>query len=516
MRTVISNLPKLDPDSINNLPNSLKTAILEAITELIPRKVEVRLSDLPPLIGLDLAPDSSCIIQKMFIGFTLEERNSLQPDLSTLKQLITSDLQKFDFNVVEQDLTVLSEDSEKIWQCLASSAPYLCSIRDQGYQKPRPGYLIVPYLTKFFHLLDQQLTTFEFSDRDIQVLSTSCPNLKNIILRRNGDLTENGLRSLENLPLEQISIDCLDRRYNPRDVVNPQKAFELLPKLRSIRNWHYPDRFELPNLSIPENPQQRFMLEEVADIMGSLENIGSHLSKLKRVNGSGSGNRLSPEILTQLPHLQSMHDLFLPEDYLALELVGTKLVEVTVSNIFSEHVDLSRIIMLCPNLEKLHLFAYFSLEDQQHVVEPARLKLKDLKLKASVSSDDDAEDPGMIFWDLLLAPNLEKVGLFDFLFTEPSALLDSASPFLQRLTFLNTRFEFKWPTKETKDRDFPQALDIHNELLSGLIRNCPHLQKVRCEIFAKKANMYRQERHHKLLLADVSPEWCRIPKQKYI
>ncbi|XP_059488002.1 uncharacterized protein LOC132203869 isoform X1 [Neocloeon triangulifer] len=235
-------------------------------------------------------------------------------------------------------------------------------------------------------------------------------------------------------------------------------------------------------------------------------NIASHLGGLKKMH---TIHDLPPETYTQLPQLQSLLQLFFPDDYLILQVVGARLVEICMDDTNeTQDACVGRILSLCPNLETLHVESDFDREDQNHRVDPARLKLKDLQL----TQRNDVEIPGMMFWDLLLAPNLEKVGLFDFFFTEPRALLDSASPFLQKLTCLKTRFEFEWPTEETKDVEFPQALDTHNKLLSGLIRTCPELERVGCEILLWR-DFEKGDEVHTLVLADVSPEWRRIPKR---
>ncbi|XP_059488281.1 uncharacterized protein LOC132204057 [Neocloeon triangulifer] len=531
MRTVVSSLPKLDPDSINNLPSSIKAAFLELITKSIPRDAVRYVSPDCPELGLDFASDGTCVLKKIVNGCTFEEKDLLMPDLSIMKQLISSDLQDFDFNAIERDTTVFSEESEEIWKCLASSAPNLTSVKDlwKECQLPRPGHLIVEYLAKFPNLRDLELATFRFSDEDIRVLSTSCPNLRSITLTRNPDLTEQGLHLLQNLPLLKKIIFGGDSNMlltlgEPNLLENAachQKAFELLPNLKSILVWDDtrggdPDSPYLPDLFFPKNPPQPFMLQEASDIhVLHAQNITNHFPELTKVYY----REHLP--LERLPRLRTLDGLQFPEDYPVLQLFGSKLVEIIVDVSSGGLVDLGHILVSCPNLEKLHLRACFLQEEQQHPVDPARLKLKDLQLVAD-PIEDNPEEPRMIFWDLLLAPNLQKVCLLCFLFTEPKALLDSALPFLQQLTYIETSFEFKWPTEDTKDEEFPQVLDVHNELLSGLIRNCPKLETIKCDIGLPRLFrttdqdgrvLYLPTENHTLILADVSPEWRRIPKQ---
>ncbi|XP_059488003.1 uncharacterized protein LOC132203869 isoform X2 [Neocloeon triangulifer] len=232
MRTVVTNLAKLDPDSIGHLPNRVTTAILEAVTKSIPGRDACYVR---PELGLDFAPDGSCIFKKIYYGFTNAEKDSLQPDLSTLKRLITSDLQDFDFKVIEKDSCIFSKESEEIWECLASSAPNLRSVRDlwTGSRKLRPGHLILPYLAKFPNLGDLDLITFRFSDEDMEVLSRSCPNLRSISLTKYRDLTTEGLRSLGNLPLlEKISFVSVSKygEKPKRNAADPSKSIRIAAK----------------------------------------------------------------------------------------------------------------------------------------------------------------------------------------------------------------------------------------------------------------------------------------------
>ncbi|XP_059480095.1 uncharacterized protein LOC132199421 [Neocloeon triangulifer] len=509
MRTVVSNLSILDPNLIDCLPSRTKCAILEAITKSIPRDAD---SHKQPKLGLHLDPDGICKLKKFYDGCTFEERDSLQPDLSTLKLLITSDLVNFDFNIIEKDPSVLSKDSEETWKCLASKAPNLRSIRDRwrARQVPRPGHLIVKHLAEFPNLSELQLTTFKFTDKDLGVLRRSCTKLASISLIRSPDLTTLGILSLRKLHLlDRVCFsayhhDLSGPTVNHRKAADHQQIFELLPKLRFIHLWNIDigsEIFEPPDLLIRKNPPQPFMLEEVRDISGNIQRIHTHLSGLKKV-GSSDQPLL---VYSGLPHLRSLHEPSLPEDYPILALVGARLVDIVVEDLLGGDTDLHRILVLCPNLEKLHLNGYFRQENQIHPVDPSRLKLKDLKL--TEISDVSGENQFLPFWYLLLAPNLHTVGLFHFLFSEPRALLDHAEPLLPHLTSLKTRFEFKWPQPEDNEV-WCQTLDVHNKLLSTLIKNCPRLETVCCEAYVTRNN-----EHHQLLLADVLPKWRRIPKQ---
>ncbi|XP_059491133.1 uncharacterized protein LOC132205830 isoform X2 [Neocloeon triangulifer] len=445
MRTVVTFMLerfKPAPTLIDRLPKRLKSEVLEEVTNVV--------SD--------------------------SHREDLLLDLSTVKQLITSDLQKFNF------ITVFKKDWDEIWKHLTSSAPNLKSISDshqkrwhfgRDHHEPKPAEPILQYLIKFVKLIELKLTTFQFSDEDIRKLSKSCTNLKSINLNMSSELTSEGLYYLSSLPLlEKVEFGPhYSFELFPERSANPQKAFEMLPNLKIITDLSM--KGEYTRLYIPRNPQRPFNLQKLGYVDGYLEKIPSHLRELKEMRCS---NDLALEVYDQLPLLQALDSPTFPKDFATLQLIGSRLVEITSHDSFQGTIDVRQVLRLCPNLEKLHLYASFIMDDQKYCFDPVHLKLKDLKMTQSFDVNIDIP----FFWDLLLAPNLHSVCLKRFIFTEPRALLDSADPFLLKLANLDILFGFEWPVDEIKNK----MLDLHNEWVLGLIKNCPKLQTLYCSIAA--------------------------------
>ncbi|XP_059473991.1 uncharacterized protein LOC132195799 [Neocloeon triangulifer] len=524
MRTVVSNLPKLS-EQIDHLPKTAKTLILETIAKSICRQFYNHLRR--QVISLiEPNPDGTCSLKTIprvsYQGMPIQrktrgDRESLLLDLSNVKRLITSDLEEFNLNVIKGDLTDFSE--EEIWKCLASSAPNLKILRDYGRDSDtKPVKLILKYLVRFADLSDLELSTFYFCDDDVRVLSESCRKLKSIHLPARGGLTSAGLKFLTSLPLlEKVSLadfqGCLVGKI--QDSADAQMVFEMLPNLKHIFENVGLTHDSSVHLNIPNELPCSYKLQQLLRFGGCVGKIPSHLTELEAISSTFD---LAPEIFEQLPKLRVLHYPYFPKDYATLGLIGSRLVEISAGQFDNfheglygmENVDLGQILVSCPNLQKLHLLAsVFEPTDLMDSVDPGRLKLRDLKLTQMDYFKDREPYARMAVWEVLLAPELHSVGLFNFLFSEPRALLDPAEPVLQNLTTLGTSFEFEWPRKE--DKVWSQLLDAHNKLLAGLIKNCPRLETVHCEVFAE--NRENTDEHATLLFAKVSPEWCRIPKE---
>ncbi|XP_059475147.1 uncharacterized protein LOC132196477 [Neocloeon triangulifer] len=511
MRSFLSNLPRFQmaPQLIQNLSNGVKTDILEAITKVIPERIHWGYFR---FVGQ--AHDNSLKVNECYDEIKKEDVAKMLPHIDLIKLLITPNLHQFDFVLVGGSVGFENrgfKDRERdfeVWQCLAATPENnLQSIRDRRSTRgrPLPAEKIMKYLVKFPNLKNLNLTTVKFSDADLHKLTTSCPNLEKITLMKSRELTVKGLETLNALPyLEEICIGKEYTGYIKKNHATIQSAFEMMPKLKIISDLEFDGKirhffargYGRPFFDIPINPPQPYNLEQLAKVGGCLAKIPSHLRQLKEVHVECIHNNvtdLTPQILDQLPLLKSLsiHEPYRGYLLNTLELVGLRLEELNLIGSSIRDIDLFQVLDFCPNLEKLEVESAFRKENQQYSINPKKLKLKELCLDGCYSflSDTNSE---MLFWELLLAPQLQIVHLDDFYFTDPLAIIDTAEPYLQDLVELHTLFAFK----------APKEFDVHNELISDIVKNCRKLKSVRCFVGAKVYNELTT-----LLTANVSPKW---------
>ncbi|XP_059471843.1 uncharacterized protein LOC132194535 [Neocloeon triangulifer] len=474
-------MSKLSPRSLIPLPATLKTKILYEIMLLwIERegKFQRRISHKLVLPGEDLMATN--------YGQAGGSQILKVPMSEVLKNLINPELREFDFKLCGGTCKKLTDRGIdlQVWPLLSSSPGKLESLRDRRsiVGQLLPAKRIIEHLIKCKNLRNLDLATVEFNDEDIRLLTINCLNLRSLTLRESLALTEVGLELLSTLPnLERMFFGSTPGIKLKETSANMQKAFEKLPRLKfltDLEGYDYPScrvikQREGPAIKI-ESLLPPSSLEKIYSFGGPVEKLPMLLPNLKEfcVNFHYTNEtKVNPNILAQLPLLHKIQfSGIYDEQRLAVKTftyLGSRLTELTLRAYID--VDLNQIVNVCPNLEKLVVVGMFVTRAQeQKCTIPARdLKLKDLVI--------EGEGSQMLFWHLLLAPNLRTVGILNLSIGNLTPLLKairSSEPILQELVSFASDLQFQ----------HEQTLVKHNTLMTTIVKGCPKLENFSCHI----------------------------------